>query len=412
MKRLKISTPYLSGTWRAPASKSELIRRIAIAMQCEQTSQFTNVTWCNDSLAMLNIADAWGAEVALANESLEIKGRETPASQQYHAGESALCLRLMIPILARHKQHFVLSAEGTLLHRPIGDIERIIEQLGAQIQTNSNFPPLEIVGGIKPADIRIEYPISSQHISGLLMTLPLLNANSSLRLNRLISLPYIKLTLQMLREAGINIETNDTFTEYRIAGNQTFRPVSASIEGDWSAAAMFIAASAIYGDLNLKNLNQQSLQADKDILQYVDASPHKVSTQKIKPLMANITHCPDLFPALMILALHASNKSEIHGINRLLHKESNRLDTFMQEFSKFGARFYIEGDKLIVRPPLKIESCEIHPHNDHRLAMASALAVTGTNASVIIHDATCVNKSYPSFWEDLTCLGAKVEEIF
>lgn len=411
MKHLRISIPYLSGTWKAPASKSELIRRIAIAMQCKQTSKFTNVSWCNDSHAMLNIADAWGAEIALASESLEIKGCESPVSHQYHAGESALCLRLMIPILARHKQHFVLSAEGTLLHRPIGDVERIIEQLGANIQTHSNFPPIEIDGGIQPADIRIEYPISSQHISGLLMTLPLLNANSSLRLNRLISLPYIKLTLQVLSEAGINIETNDTFTEYRIAGNQTFKPVNTRIEGDWSAAAMFIAASAIYGDLYLKNLNLQSLQADKDILQYVNVSNNKVSTQSIKPIVANITHCPDLFPALMILALHASDKSEIHGINRLLHKESNRLDTFIQEFSKFGARFYIEGDKLIVRPPLKIESCEIHPHNDHRLAMASALTVTGTNATVVIHDATCVNKSYPSFWEDLSCLGAKVEDI-
>ena len=409
MKSLKISIPYLSGTWKAPASKSELIRRIAIAMLCEQTSLFSNVTWCNDSLAMLNIADAWGADITLANETIEIKGSRLPMSQQYHAGESALCMRLMIPILAQYRQHFVLSVEGTLLHRPIGDIERIIKQLGAQIQTNNHFPPIEILGGIKPADIRIEYAISSQHISGLLMTLPLLNANSSLRLNRLISLPYIRLTLQMLSEAGINIETNYTFTEYYIAGNQIFKPVSASIEGDWSAAAMFIAASAIYGDLYLKNLNLQSLQADKDILQYVNISSNKVGTQTIKPVRADITHCPDLFPALMILALHASGKSEIHGINRLLHKESNRLDTFIQEFSKFGARFNIEGDKLIVRPPLKIESCEINPHYDHRLAMASALAVTGTNASVIIHHANCVNKSYPSFWEDLTCLGAKYE---
>lgn len=411
MKLLKISIPYLSGTLNTPASKSELIRRIAIAMRCEQQSQFSAVTWCNDSYAMLNIAESWGAELSLGQSTLNVLGCQTPAAHQYHAGESALCLRILIPILAKYHQQFTITAEGTLLKRPIGDVVRIMEQLGVKVESHSGYPPISIHGKIKPAHIRIEYSISSQHISGLLLTLPLLENDSSITLNRLISLPYIKLTLQMLQEAGIRIETNETFTEYRIPGNQLFKAVNTSIEGDWSAAALFMAAAAIYGNIHVKNLHNNSLQADKDILQHVNVSNNKVGTQTIKPIMANIIHCPDLFPALMILALHAPDKSEIHGINRLLHKESNRLDTFIQEFSKFGARFYIEGDKLIVRPPLKIESCEIDPHNDHRLAMASALAVTGTNASVIIHNANCVNKSYPSFWEDLTCLGAKVEFI-
>ena len=113
----------------------------------------------------------------------------------------------------------------------------------------------------------------------------------------------------------------------------------------------------------------------------------------------------------MILCLHASSTSTITGTNRLIYKESNRLDKFIEEFSKFGAKFSLDGDSLHIRPPENILSATIDSHNDHRIAMAAALATVGSTAQVLITNAESVNKSYPSFWEDLKCLGAKIEII-
>ncbi|GAB4461618.1 MAG: 3-phosphoshikimate 1-carboxyvinyltransferase [Bacteroidales bacterium] len=409
---IKIKTPHLQGIWEAPASKSELIRYIVIAMQCEEESEITHVSWCNDSYTMLKIAEDWGADIFLSEEKIRIKGRKEPQSHLFHAGESALCLRLLVPILAKHKGTFTIQAEGSLLQRPIGEITTVLQELGASVKTRQQYPPITIAGPIKSKHISIEHPITSQNISGLLFALPLLNGNSLIKLNKLISLPYIQLTLASLSQAGINIDVNDNFSSYSISGNQQLQPVFKSIEGDWSSAALFFAASAVYGNLEIRNLNPQSFQADKAILGIVSHHYKKhfyIKSQHINGFTFDITHCPDIFPALMILCLHARSHSTITGINRLIYKESNRLDKFIEEFSKFGATFSLKGDSLHIRPPEKILSATIDSHNDHRIAMAAALATVGSNAEVFIWGAESVNKSYPSFWEDLKCLGANME---
>lgn len=408
-----VHIPHLEGKWKAPASKSELIRFIAIAMQCEQESRLSNITWCNDSFAMINIAEAWGAEIKLWEENILIKGCKKPKSQRFNVGESALCLRLLIPILSLHPETYMIEVEGTLQKRPLGEIVSILQQHGVQIEKNSSESVIIKKGVLSSGHISIEHPISSQNISGLLFALPLLNGNSQIKINKLISLPYIQLSLSCLSQAKINIDVNDNYSLFSIQGNQLFQSIIKSIEGDWSAASLLFAAAAIAGNIEIENLNPHSLQADRAISTIVShqyKNRYIVKSQAINEFNIDITHCPDLFPALMILALHACSTSKISGINRLLFKESNRLETFMEEFGKLGAKFTLKGDLLTISPPEKISSATINSHNDHRIAMACALAITGTDAEVSILNAECVNKSYPSFWEDLKCLGAKIHE--
>ncbi len=410
---IKVQIPSLKGKWTAPASKSELIRYLAIAMQCPEKSIIRNVTVCNDVYSMIKIAEAWGAEIAydIEHRMLAVQGCTEPQSKIFNAGESALCLRLMVPILARFSQTSTLQAEGTLLNRPIGEIETILNQAGAKIQSNNGLPPIKIKGKIKPSNFSIEFILSSQNISGLLFSLPLLDGDTFVKLKKIISLPYIKVSLKCLEQAGIQIAANETYTEFNIRGNQTFRALEVDVEGDWSAASVLIAGAAVSGDVALLNLNFDSMQADKQILNFVKLNKNKIKTQQINSIRYDITHCPDLFPALVVLATHAQQISEISGINRLFHKESNRIETFMEEFSKFGIKFNLSGDTLTIKPPDKISSCEIDSHNDHRIVMAAAMVVTGTKASVVIKNAESVNKSYPSFWEDIKCLGARIQQV-
>ncbi len=406
----------LQGTWRAPSSKSDLIRRIAIAMQCEEESVFENVTWCNDSYTMLAIADAWGAEIQLKEGKLYIRGTTKPKSKTYHAGESALCFRLILSQLARFEGPFTITAEGSLLYRPIGEIIHILKQKHVDIKTNNDYPPITIAGPIKSGNFTVEYPITSQNISGLLMTLPALDGDSTICLNKLVSLPYIQHTLKCLRLAGIEIDVSENYLNYKIKGKQQYRAVNVQIEGDWSSASLIFAASAIEGNVKFVNLQSDSAQADKKILDLInvkikDDSIYYCKKQKINHFETDITHYPDLFPALVLLAMRAKMYSKIYGINRLIYKESNRIDAFVEEFQKFGVKFEREGDAIKIYPCETIKDAEIESHNDHRIAMAAALTVVGTDAKVIINNAQCVNKSYPSFWEDLECLGAKIKQI-
>jgi 3-phosphoshikimate 1-carboxyvinyltransferase len=294
----------------------------------------------------------------------------------------------------------------------VGELETVISAFGGQLKTTNGYPPVIISESIKSGTVTINQPLSSQGISGLLMALPLLKGDSRLEIIQPVSLPYIQLTLKFLSLAGIEIQTDENFTFFSIKGEQRINPLNVSIEGDWSSASTLITAAAIYGDIKIENLTIESFQPDKKIIDLLPLHSgntfHIKSSNALNGIEADITHCPDLFPALVLWASHSKSGCNITGIHRLEHKESNRLETFMKEFSKFGTEFNLEQDSLHINPGAIFNAAVIESHHDHRIAMAAALAVTGTQKKVIIQNAECVSKSYPSFWEDIKCLGAKV----
>jgi 3-phosphoshikimate 1-carboxyvinyltransferase len=293
-------------------------------------------------------------------------------------------------------------------------VEVPLKQLGVEVTTQNGYLPIQVKGPLKGGDCYVDGSVSSQFLTGLLMALPLATKDSTLFVTDLKSKPYIDMTLALLADFGIRI-THDDYQKFSIQGNQKYKAQSYQIEGDWSGAAFLLVAGAIAGQVTVTNLSAYSTQADKAILQalqmagaYLSIEANQVTVTH-KPLSAFVfdaTHCPDLFPPLVALAAHCKGTSVITGAKRLLHKESNRALSLSQEFGKMGIKIEVYGDQMQITGG-EIQSADVHSHNDHRIAMACATATLFGSATVTIDAAEAINKSYPTFFDDLATISSK-----
>jgi 3-phosphoshikimate 1-carboxyvinyltransferase len=394
---------------KAPASKSYLQRALAISALAKGTTVLQNISWCNDAIAAKNIIENLGATIKENNRNLTIisDGLNLKALS-FSAGESGLSVRMFSPILALSNKEIIFTGEGSLKTRPIQIIDDALSQLAAKIETNNGLLPITIKGPIKSGIIEIDGSLSSQLLTGLLIALPLVEGNSVIKVQNLKSIPYIDMTLSIIKEFGVEIE-NDDYKIFRIKGNQKYNAANYNIEGDWSAAAFFLVLGAVNGKIIVENLNSNSLQADKEILTVLRKSGAEISIKENtiivnkKELNAfdfDATNCPDLFPPIVCLAAECKGKSTIKGVLRLIHKESNRARVLKQEFAKIGINITLDGDLMHITGG-KLKSGIINSHNDHRIAMAAGIMNLFTDKNIEIENQYAVNKSYPEFFKDL-----------
>ncbi|MGV3630855.1 MAG: 3-phosphoshikimate 1-carboxyvinyltransferase [Bacteroidota bacterium] len=403
-----------SGTIRIPSSKSDAQRVLLLAALTRGKSILRNTGNSADEQAMLEAIRLLGAQISVLNErELEIEGiSQTPRTDQLSLGESGLGFRLMASVLALFDREITLEAQGSLLQRPMDFFEQVLPKLGAQVRSFNGFPPLTICGPLRGNEIMVDGSLSSQFLSGLLIALPLAEGNSILHVRDLKSIPYIDMTLRSLEQFGIKVR-HYSYERFEINGNQHLKPCNYTIEGDWSSAAFWLVASALGMDISVQNLNLESLQADRQILDvFRDANCEVVSEgslvhidgTKRKAFEADLTHAPDLFPALAVFASLTPGKSILHGTKRLIHKESNRAQAIVEEFGKMGCQISLSGNEMYIEGILKPRSSKVDSHHDHRMAMSLAILALFAPDAVEISGAESVSKSYPSFWEDLASL--------
>lgn len=392
-----------------PPSKSYAQRAILAAALCKNETEILNIGSSQDVTNILKVAQDLGALTKLENGSIRIHGRQKPANVEFNVGESGLGFRLTAAIAAVLFEESMISGSGSLNTRSMVEFESILPQLGLSCRLSGGNIPLRIEGKAKPGKLDIDGSISSQYLSGLLMALPLLNGDSSIIVKELTSRPYINITLDVLKRFNIKIEQaeNDVFI---IPGNQKYSLERQFIvEGDYSGASIWMVHGAIAEGIKIEGLNPQSVQGDKAIL---DALTHanvkynwtgdilEIAKSQIEAFDFDATQCPDLFPALVVLAAAANGISSIKGTNRLIHKESNRATVLQKEFKKLNLKIDLEGDLMRIYGTGKLMSGTIDSNNDHRIAMAGAIAAALTDENVCIKGAESVSKSYPSFWKD------------
>lgn len=296
-------------------------------------------------------------------------------------------------------------------------IEEALSQLGVKCETSAGFLPLTIRGPLKGGIITIDGSVSSQLLTGLLMALPIATNDTEINVANLKSKPYIDLTLQILKDFGITVDNSD-YKIFRIPGKQKFKAREYTIEGDWSGASFLLVAGAINGNITLEGLNISSRQSDMAIMEALKKAGAKliiekgsitVSKSELKAFETDATESPDLFPPLVALAAYCKGKTRIKGVSRLIHKESNRASALQEEFGKLGIRITIDDDVMIIEGS-KVSGGNVSSHDDHRIAMALAVAALGATGKVAIKDSHSVAKSYPLFFDDLKNLGAIVYE--
>jgi 3-phosphoshikimate 1-carboxyvinyltransferase len=406
----------VAGNLRAPSSKSQTIRAYAAAMLAGGTSVLFRPSACDDAKAMLAIAEKAGAVVKERKLGIAVTGGAQLPAGQVDCGESGLAARIMIALSALSDKEVIITGSSTLMQRTMGDIEQPLHELGVSCSSGNGRLPFRVKGPITGGSVSVDGSSTSQFVTGLLMALPLAGGDSVLTVERLHSIPYLEMTLEVLKKFGIAIERGNDH-QFIISGNQRYMPANLKIEGDWSGAAFMMVATAINGDMTISGLNIRSTQSDMAMLTLFREVGIKtrfagerlsVFRSEIQPFNFDCTHCPDLFPPLVVLAAHARDKCCIKGAERLMNKESDRAKTLTSEFGKLGIKIEVAGNEMIVHPG-EIHGGTVSSHNDHRIAMACAVAALSAKTPVTITDAECVAKSYSRFFDDLQKAGAKLD---
>ena len=415
------------GTVHANASKSAMQRACAAALLARGTTFIHNPGKSNDDKAALEIIRNLGATIEKMDANmLRISSNGVqPVSPSIHCGESGLSIRMFTPIASLANVPIEITGEGSLTTRPMDFFDEVLPQLGVTFQSKKGLLPMVVTGQLQPVDIEVDGSLSSQFLTGLLMAFSAANAQDvTLHVRDLKSKPYIDLTLQLMQAFGMQVPENRHYESFYFpvqpATNGDGLTRDYTVEGDWSGAAFLLVAGAIAGgEVRVNGIFQQSRQADKKMVDallsagaHVHVGEDYVSIRKsnLMGFTFDATDCPDLFPPLVALAAHCKGPTQIRGLKRLKHKESDRGITLKEEFDKLNVEVLLDGDTMTVMGTGKIQvmNHKLNSHHDHRIAMAVAVAALVADFEVEIRNADAVNKSYPDFWEHLELLGAKV----
>ena len=414
----------VTGEQLAPASKSSMQRACAAALLHIGKTTILNPGHSNDDLAAIDVIQKLGATVEQTPSALNIISKGVnPIGTEMNCGESGLGIRMFSPIAAMSSASILIQGAGSLLKRPMHFFDMIFPQLGIKINSQNGFLPITIQGPLKPASITVDGSLSSQFLTGLLMAYAASNAQGSvIHVVDLKSKPYIDLTLAVLNAFGWKIKhTNYESFEF-LPHDPIAAQIEYTVEGDWSGAAFLLVAGAIAGPIKVKGLQLNSTQADKAVMQALENANASIEiaedgiligpSLKGNGLVAfefDATDCPDLFPPLVALAAQCEGVTEIKGVSRLAHKESDRGITLQNEFAKLGINITLEGDIMKISGGTGIQSNTVSSNHDHRIAMACGVAALKANGPVEIIDAESINKSYTDFFEHLVHLGIKVQ---
>ena len=404
------------GTLTPPSSKSYAQRALAVSLLAGGVTVLRKLDFCQDTLSALGCIHTLGAEVVEVDAStLSIGGSLAPRERTLHVGESGLASRLFTPIAALHNQPIRIVGRGSLLERPMQMMIEPLRQLGATVKDNHGYLPFEVCGPLRGGEAKVDGSVSSQFITGLLLALPMAPIDTTLHVERAVSTPYLDMTIDTAARFGVDIFHRD-YREFYIPGGQCYRGIDLTIEGDWSAAAMLLVAGAVAGEVRVENISALSKQADTAILDalaragaevIIEGDSITAAQRDLHGFEFDATQCPDLFPALAALAAAAEGETTLYGTSRLTHKESNRAKTIAEEFQKIGIAVDISEENVMRIQGGRIHATEVESHNDHRIAMALAVAGLISDGEMRIHGAACVAKSYPDFFEQLESIRVK-----
>lgn len=418
-------TGRLEGTVGAPPSKAYTHRALVAASLSEGRSLIKEALICDDTLATVQACSLLGADIKRVKGDLVVDGTSKPATPEdvIHCRDSGSTLRFLTPVCALAEGVTVLTGNEGLRRRPMEPLLAALRQLGVRCHSarDDGRPPVIVFGGgIKGGKASIRGDVSSQFISGLLFTSPKAQNDTEIVLTtKLESKPYVEMTLDVLGDHGVKVEASGDFRRFSVSSKQSYKPFNRIVPGDYSSAAFLLAAAAVTNSrIKVTNLQRETLQGDRVIVKILDEIGVQLDVggdyvevkgvrQKLKGIEVDVRDTPDLAPVCAVLACLSHGKSVINGARRLRFKESNRIVSISRELRKMGGKIEEAEEKLLIKGTGKLQSAELDSHNDHRIAMACAVAALRAEGTTLIHGIECVKKSFPNFVEDLRSLGGE-----
>lgn len=415
MKRLQHGR--LTGSVHLPPSKSVALRAALMAMLAEGNSTICHYSDCADALALLGVFDALGGDYRYEGDTLWVQGRSWKVQEsRVECGESAFLARTLPVLLPSMGISAVVDGRGTLVQRSQTDLLAVLRVLGIPYQSGGDYLPVAV--SATNLDTRVFFPpqSTSQVASGVLMAMGLTPKQVEVENLPASSGGYLQLTLQIMRHFGVSWREDAPGKLSKPAGG-LYRAVEFCCEADWSAAALLIAGAAIGGELVLYGLNPESLQPDRAILEVCrrvgvecvfNGSTLWVlgakNAKELRPFDYDIGGCPDLAPALAVLASLIPEESCIRGIGRLANKESNRAQVLSEILVNFGVDATLCSGILRIQGGFSRTSSTpviVNVHADHRMAMAGYLLGIFYPGEGLLSNPMCVAKSYPRFFDDV-----------
>ncbi len=405
--KIRIEKGSAKGTVAAPPSKSMAHRLLILAGLSGEKCAVHGISDSQDILATIDCLKALGVKCEKAGDTVTVCGiniTKAAPSQPLNCRESGSTLRFFIPIALMTGRETEFFGSARLLERPLGIYEEICKGSGFEFEREDGS--LRVCGKLKSGIFTMDGNISSQFITGLLLTLPMLDEDSRIVLRPPVeSRSYIDMTIETLRLFGAEAQW-DGENEIAIKGGSRYYAKEVFTEGDYSNAAFFEALNFVGGDVKIENLRENSLQGDrvyKELFAKMNAAGENIAN-------IDITDCPDLGPVLMAIAAASGRGARFTGTDRLKIKESSRGEAMAEELRKFGVSARLGENEITVEPcSLSEPRICLNGHNDHRIVMAEAVLLTKTGG--VIDGAEAVNKSFPDFFERLSSLGIEVKKI-
>ena len=411
-----IKADKLVGELSPPPSKSVLHRYIIASSLAKGVSKIENISFSEDIIATIEAMKKLGAKIEQKDNYLLIDGSDTfknlNENIEIDCNESGSTLRFLFPLSIVEENKILFKGRGKLFKRPMTPYFQNFEKFKIKHSyIDENAILLE--GQLKAGIYEIDGNISSQFITGLLFSLPLLDRESKIIINgKLESSNYIDISLDCLSKFGIKI-INNSYQEFIIEGNQSYKVGNYRTEADYSQAAFFLVANAIGSKIKINDLSENSLQGDKKIIDYISEIDNWNSKDT---LVLDGSETPDIIPILSLKAAVSGKKIEIVNVERLRIKESDRLKATVEELSKLNFDLIEKKDSILIdsRENFEVNKNEkivsLSAHSDHRIAMMIAIAATCYDGEILLDNLDCVKKSYPNFWEVFLSLGGKVYE--
>jgi 3-phosphoshikimate 1-carboxyvinyltransferase len=410
-----ISKSEIKGKVAAPPSKSYTIRGLMCAALARGKSQIINPLTSDDTKAAGEVLRQVGVAIRKKEDFWQVHGGyfHEPTGDLF-CRDSAATFRFMTTISSLISGRCRLVLGPSLSKRPIRPLLEALSQLG--VDCRAEGASVIVDGGrLKGGTTQLPGDVSSQFVSALLLISPLAEKDVRIWLTTPPeSRPYLKMTLDCLKKFGIKVRASEDLREFKVS-KQEYKPASYEVEGDWSSASYLLALGAVSGQVEVTNLNLESLQGDKIMLNLlkdmgaqVSVSNNSVRVQKskLRAIAADLSDCIDLLPTLAILAAVADGQSRFTGISRARLKESNRVLALREGLERMGIDVTEKEDKLTIVGSVP-RGAAIDSRDDHRIAMA--FSILGSVAGdTTIDGAECVSKTYPEFWDMFKNLGGKV----
>ncbi len=427
--RIRITPSAVSGIVSSPPSKSYTHRALILGSLAQGETVIENYLASDDTRYTIDACRSLGTKIQSADKTLKIMGRDgqfsvEPGQNRVFVGNSGSTIRMVAPLAALSTSRVVFDGEPRLHQRPIGDLLSALQDLGIQARSiaNNGYPPIEVQGGrLLGGEIVIKGVASSQHISSLLMIAPYAELGVKIRIiGELHSKPYLDITIDVMRQFGVEAENHD-YQEFSVRNGQRYQGRHYRIEGDYSAAAYFLAMGAIgQGAVTVGNLKADSVQGDRHFLALlskmgclVDYQPGQIKVARGKELIGitvDMGDYPDIVQPLTIVAAYATGRTKIINIGHLRYKETDRLNNTAAELRKMGIKADVTESTMSINGG-KPKGAMIETYNDHRMAMSFATAALFADGDTIINGAEAVKKSYPEFFTDLAKIGVRLKEL-